>query len=94
MEVELVCPTWGEKASKERAKRAKVFKIPPLGLLNVAAVTPEDVKVTLTDENVEEIDFDKHRDLVGITVMTSAAPRAYEIADTFRKKGVPVVLGG
>ena len=94
MEVELICPTWSKKTEKKRAKRARVFKIPPLGLLNVAAITPEDVKVTLTDENVEVIDFDRKKDLVGITVMTSAAPRAYEIADIFRKKGVPVVLGG
>ena len=94
MVVELICPTWRKKEEKKRAKRAKVFKIPPLGLLNVAAVTPDDVKVILTDENVEVIDFERKRDLVGITVMTSAAPRAYEIADTFRKKGVPVVLGG
>jgi len=94
MVVELICPTWRKKEEKKRAKRAKVFKIPPLGLLNVAAVTPDDVKVILTDENVEVIDFERKKDLVGITVMSSAAPRAYEIADTFRKKGVPVVLGG
>jgi len=94
MEVELICPTWSKKTEEQRAKRAKVFKIPPLGLLNVAATTPEDVKITLTDENVEPINFERKRDLAGITVMSSAAPRAYEIADTLRKKGVPVVLGG
>jgi len=94
MKLELIAPTWTKKTQKMRAKRAKVFKIPSLGLLNVAAVTPPDVKVSLTDENVERIDLDKPADLVGITVMTSTAPRAYEIADEFRKREIPVVLGG
>jgi len=94
MKVELIAPTWTRKTQKIRGKRAKVFKIPPLGLLNVAAVTPPDVEVGLADENIEVIDFNKPADLVGITVMTSTAPRAYEIADEFRKKEIPVVLGG
>jgi radical SAM superfamily enzyme YgiQ (UPF0313 family) len=94
MKIELIAPTWTGKIRAKRAKREKVFKIPPLGLLNVAAVTPSGVEVSLTDENVEPIDFEKDVDLVGISTMTSAAPRAYEIARRFRKRGVPVVLGG
>jgi len=94
MKVKLIAPTWTESVSKNRAKREKIFKIPPLGLLNVAAVTPPDVEVSLTDENVESINFDEDVDLVGISVATSAAPRAYEIAGRFREKGIPVVLGG
>lgn len=60
----------------------------------VAALTPPDVEVSLTDENVTDIDFQKETDLVGITTLTVTAHRAYEIADTFRAKGVTVVLGG
>jgi radical SAM superfamily enzyme YgiQ (UPF0313 family) len=60
----------------------------------VAALTPPEVEVSLTDENVEVIDFRKETDLVGITALTVTAPRAYEIADTFRARGVKVVLGG
>jgi len=33
-------------------------------------------------------------DLVGITAFTSQANRAYEVADHFRRHGVPVVMGG
>ena len=33
-------------------------------------------------------------DLVGISAFTKQAPRAYEIADHFRSKNIPVVLGG
>jgi len=60
----------------------------------VAALTPLEVEVSLTDENVTVIDFQKEIDLVGITALTITAKRAYEIADTFRAKGVKVILGG
>jgi radical SAM superfamily enzyme YgiQ (UPF0313 family) len=60
----------------------------------VAALTPPEVEVSLTDENVTAIDFHKEINLVGITALTAAAPRAYEIADNFRARGVKVILGG
>jgi radical SAM superfamily enzyme YgiQ (UPF0313 family) len=65
-----------------------------LALPTIAALTPEDIEVSITDENIEQINFDKDVDLVGVTCNTWLAPRAYEIADEFRKRGVIVVLGG
>jgi len=65
-----------------------------LALPTIAALTPEDVEVNITNENIEQINFDKRGDLVGVTCSTWLAPRAYEIADEFRKRGVTVVLGG
>src|ERR1700761_2709279 len=68
---------------------------PLAGLLAVAASIPRDrYEVILTDENIEPIDFDLKVDLVGISAMTSYVNRGYEIADQFRAKGVPVVMGG
>jgi radical SAM superfamily enzyme YgiQ (UPF0313 family) len=68
---------------------------PLAGLLAVAASIPRDqYEVVLTDENIETIDFDLKADLVGISAMTSYVNRGYEIADQFRSKGVPVVMGG
>ena len=68
---------------------------PLAGLLAVAAVIPRDqYEVVLTDENIETIDFDLDCDMVGISAMTSYVNRGYEIADHFRAKGVPVVMGG
>lgn len=66
----------------------------PLALPTLAALTPPDVEVSINDENVEPIDFDEKVDIVGITSITALAPRAYEIADEFRKRGVAVILGG
>ena len=68
---------------------------PLAGLLAVAATIPRDrYEVVLTDENIEAIDFDLPCDMVGISAMTSYVNRGYEIADTFRARGVPVVMGG
>ena len=46
------------------------------------------------DDRIEEINYDTPRDLVGISVKTFTARRAYQIADEFRKRAVPVILGG
>jgi radical SAM superfamily enzyme YgiQ (UPF0313 family) len=70
------------------------FRMPTLGLLRVAAATPSDWKVAILDDKVEPIDFSRPADLVGITGMTPAINRAYEIADAFRARGVWVVMGG
>lgn len=68
---------------------------PLAGLLAVAACIPRDkYEVVLTDENIESVDFDLKADLVGISAMTSYVNRGYEIADQFRAKGIPVVMGG
>lgn len=73
----------------------KALFSPLTGLLAVAALIPEDrYEVVLTDENVEPIDFDLACDLVGISAMTCYVNRGYAIADRFRAKGVPVVMGG
>lgn len=68
---------------------------PLAGLLAVAAAIPRDrYEVVLTDENIEPIDFDLKADLVGISAMTAYVNRGYEIADAFRARGMPVVMGG
>jgi len=87
MKAMLVAPRVGEE------KRGKPL-FPPLSLMTLAALTPEDVEVDLVDEAVQAIDFDTEADIIGITATTAAANRAYEIADQFRQRGKPVVIGG
>lgn len=60
----------------------------------IAALCPPASEVRIVDENVEALDYSMTCDLVGITAMTQQAARAYEIADEFRKRGTPVVIGG
>ncbi len=67
---------------------------PPLNLLTIAALTPDDIEVKVIDEHYETIDFEQRYDLVGLTAMTRQADRAYEIAHEFQKRNIPVVMGG
>ncbi len=73
----------------------KALFSPMAGLLAVSALIPEDkYEVILTDENIEAIDYGLKVDMVGISAMTSYVKRGYEIADEFRARGVPVIMGG
>lgn len=65
----------------------------PLGLGIIAALTPDDFRIKIWDENFRPF-REVEADLVGITTFTSTAARAYEIADLYRAKGIPVVMGG
>jgi radical SAM superfamily enzyme YgiQ (UPF0313 family) len=74
--------------------RGKNHLIPSETLPALAAVTPAAHMVEIADENVAPLRLDDRPDLVGITAYTFLAPRAYKIADTYRARGIPVVLGG
>jgi radical SAM superfamily enzyme YgiQ (UPF0313 family) len=60
----------------------------------LAAVTPDTVELRILSEQVEDIPFDEHWDLVGLTGMGSGIVRAWQIADEFRRRKVKVVIGG
>jgi len=69
----------------------------PLNLAICAAVVPEGWDAEIIDENVtDNLHAPDARgiDAVGIGAMTTQARRAYELADAYRKLGVPVILGG
>ena len=71
------------------------YRMPPaLGTQVLAAMMPDDVEWAITDENVEEIDYDEELDCVGISFFTPQASAAYEVGDRFRERGVPVLMGG
>jgi len=69
------------------------LSLPPMSLAYLAALTPSDWDIKIIDENVESVTF-KDADLVGITALTSQAPRAYEISEQYRRKGIKTVMGG
>ncbi len=74
----------------------KSLRYQPLTLTTLAALLPPelDIELTLIDEGIELVPGDLKTDLVGITVITGTASRAYELAEQFRRDGVKVVLGG
>jgi radical SAM superfamily enzyme YgiQ (UPF0313 family) len=74
----------------------KSLRYQPLTLTTLAALIPKElpVDVELFDEGIADVPLDLDADLVGMTVITGTAKRAYELADGFRGRGIPVVLGG
>ena len=71
--------------------------LPSLGLGILAAHTPRDVTVHHTDELIDPIDLERgvrDVDLAAITINSKTARRGYAIADAYRRRGIPVVLGG
>ena len=96
MKIMLIAPASGrwKEVGKSLFFNGRTFRFSLLSLLSVAAETPPDIEVTIIDEQIDEIPWDKEIDLAGITCMTALAPRAYEISSRFREKGIPVVLGG
>jgi radical SAM superfamily enzyme YgiQ (UPF0313 family) len=75
-----------------RARRSN-GRVPPVALGILAALTPQDWEVKIIDENFTPFRY-ADADLVGVTALTSTAPRAYEIAARYRQSGVPTVMGG
>lgn len=90
MKVLLINP----KISGRGQASVKYMNSVPLALPTLASLTPPDIEVAIVDENTQEIDYDQRVDLVGITVMLHLAPQAFRIAGEFRRRGVPVVMGG
>jgi radical SAM superfamily enzyme YgiQ (UPF0313 family) len=82
------------KMDRSRWKRFRIWK--PLSLVVLAGLTPEEWETVIVDENIIAPDYDAmpRPDLVGITAFTAQANRAYEVANYYRNKSVPVVMGG
>lgn len=66
----------------------------PLAFAILRRLTPMDVETLLVDERVEAVDPLAAVDLVAMTVETHTALRAYQLAAGFRRRGIPVVMGG
>ena len=98
MKILLVFPKIEHGASTFKDKdswESILFGYPIITLPHLAGITPKKHVVKIVNENYDTLDFDEKKvDLVGLTCYTMTAPRVYEIADEFRKRGIPVVLGG
>lgn len=91
MKIKLIAP---HERSEHNISSAETFKMQKVNLPLLAAVTPPEHELKIVDEAFVFDDVNEEVDLVGITVMTDLALRAYEIADTYRRDGVKVVMGG
>ena len=89
MKIKLIAPHEERKDALSSPFRFQRVNLPLL-----AALTPPGHKITLIEEAFAPDDISQDVDLVGITVLTELALRAYHIAEIYRRKGVKVVMGG
>ena len=68
----------------------------PLTLAVLAALAPDelDIQFELIDGSIDQIPLHNNPDIVGISAITGTANEAYRIAEHFRNRKIPVVLGG
>jgi radical SAM superfamily enzyme YgiQ (UPF0313 family) len=97
MKILLVFPRIEHGATTIRDKNSWasiLFGYPIITLPHIAAITPKKYEIEIVNENYSTLNFDTDADVVGITCYTMTAPRVYEIADEFRRRGKRVILGG
>src|SRR3954462_14624021 len=96
MRVTMILPALTE-ATSPLFRPVKYSLFPPLGLATLAGYLRDDDDVRILDEHVERIDAlvtDDQPDLVVIQAYITSARRCYELADSYRERGVFVALGG
>lgn len=97
MKILLVQP-WHRSDKTYRSKYSFLISYAPLTLATLKALIPKElnIEVDVCDEMVESISkyMKRQYDIVAITLQTSAAPKSYEIAKTFKEKGSYIVMGG
>lgn len=91
MKVTFILPAIGKKKSQ---KYIGTWKMEPLTIAVLKALTPDDVETEFFDDRIELIDYNTKTDLIIITVETYTALRSYNIARKFLDRNIPVIMGG
>ena len=98
-EIVLVSPRheisyWGLEYSLPMLGKRAVA--PPAALALLASLTPAEHRVTIVDENVEPLDFDRlaRADIVGVTGMNTQRARMREILVELKRRGAFTAVGG
>lgn len=90
----LIQPCIGRREGQTPERYMRTWQMEPLSVALIAGLTPDDVEISFFDDRLEAIDYERPTDLVAISVETYTAKRAYQIASVYRRKGIPVVMGG
>ena len=93
MKITLVMPSIGRRPENPDDYVGS-WQMEPLALAVIGGLTPDKHEVVIADDRMEPIPYDDPTDLVAINSETFTAKRAYQIADAYRQRGVPVVMGG
>ncbi|NTW11372.1 MAG: B12-binding domain-containing radical SAM protein, partial [Chlorobiaceae bacterium] len=85
--------SWLNNSLRSIIKQSQ-FAIPPLSLMILSSIEVEGTEQSICDMRFEEFPFDRQWDLVGISVQTGMARKAFELAGRLRSSGFTVALGG
>ena len=91
MRLTFVHPAIGHRAGESYIRTWQMESLPVAVL---AGLTPSDVEMAFYDDRMEAIEYDAPTDAVAIPIETYTAARAYQIASEYRRRGVPVIMGG
>lgn len=91
MRVTLIHPSIGKRIGERYIRTWQMEPLPPA---LIAGLTPKHIDLRFFDDRLEPIPYDEPTDLVALSVETYTARRAYQIASEYRRRGVPVVMGG
>jgi radical SAM superfamily enzyme YgiQ (UPF0313 family) len=89
LKVKIIYPKW------PKLRHQPEFRLPPHGPVVFAAALSDEIEISFCDEHVQQLDFEEDADLIALSVnLTCQMPRAWEIADRFRREGRKVIFGG
>ncbi|WP_246838270.1 B12-binding domain-containing radical SAM protein [Leptospira meyeri] len=91
MRLTIIHPCIGRIPGK---KYIKGWQMESLPAAHLAGLTPKHIDIKFYDDRMEQIPFDENTDLVAISIETYTAKRAYQIATEYRRRNIPVVMGG
>lgn len=91
MKLTFILPAIGKKQGK---KYIGTWKMEPLTIAVLKALTPAHIETRFYDDRLEVIPYDTPTDVVVICVETYTARRSYDIAKAYKARGATVILGG
>jgi radical SAM superfamily enzyme YgiQ (UPF0313 family) len=91
MRLTIVHPAIGHRRGESYIR---TWQMEPLPAAVIAGLTPPDVELRFHDDRMEAIPYDEPTDAVALSLETYTARRAYQIASEYRRRGVPVIMGG
>ncbi len=94
MKLLIIQPSHYLSPSSRTLHKTRKRSVVNLTLPYLAALVPRGWDVSLVDEQLTDVDFDAPVDAAAVTTWTMNSLRAYDIADRFRERGIPVLMGG
>lgn len=91
MKLTFIHPAIGHRKNESYLRS---WQMEPLPIAALKGLTPADIDTRFYDDRLEHILYDEPTDVVAIPVETYTARRAYQIASEYRRRGVPVIMGG